>query len=86
MENYKNITNNLIWICTISLIVYFIFLPIGSTRPNPQQISPAEENRWQLEANPLLLLENEPDLKKLIPDKNSSPTPEFPKALLPITE
>ena len=86
MENYKKITNNLMWICALSIIAYFIFLPLNYNRPNPTQKSLSKEKtNLPLEANPLYLFKEEEEVKKIITTTSTS-TFEFPKALTPTFE
>ncbi len=85
MEKYRNINSTLLWICGLSIVAYFIFLPINNTRPTPAKISPIEENRLlKLEANPLLLFRDEKEVEELITTTSTTTTEEFPKALTPI--
>ncbi|GIW65774.1 MAG: hypothetical protein KatS3mg094_293 [Candidatus Parcubacteria bacterium] len=86
MENYKKISNNLMWVCAMSIIAYFIFLPLNYNRPNPIQKSPSEEKiGLPLEANPLYLFKEEEEIKQII-TTTSTATPEFPRALTPTIE
>ncbi|GIW66149.1 MAG: hypothetical protein KatS3mg095_0047 [Candidatus Parcubacteria bacterium] len=86
-QNYKKINDNLFWLCVISLLLYFIFLPINHNRPNPNQQSLSEsENTLRLEANPLFLFKEETDIRKILNQTTSSATSEFPQALTPIIE
>lgn len=85
MNDYKKINSILVWISALSIILYFIFLPINNPRPNPAKSSPNEEE-LKLEANPLMLIEREDvNIEKIInPSTNSTQTIEFPKALTPM--
>lgn len=84
MDKYKNINSTLMWICALSLIIYFIFLPFNNTRPNPKQSSPVENEKiLRLEANPLLLFRDEKEVEKLTAT-SSQPVEQFPNALVPI--
>lgn len=85
MNNYKNINSTLIFICALSLIAYFIFLPFNNPRPNPTQVSPSENDKiLRLEANPLLLFRDETEVEKLTAT-NSQPAPQFPNVLTPLS-
>jgi PDZ domain-containing secreted protein len=93
MNQYQNINYNLIWICVISLLAYFIFLPFNYTRPTPAQNSPqnqetTQKERLKLEANPLMLMEHDVNLENLInnPTSTTDTLKNFPKALTPLGE
>jgi len=98
MNNYKDINKILFRIISFVLIIYILFLPINNkSKPsfNPEKVQSKEElaNFFKkLEANPLLLYENQPNIEAsnlergFLEKEKSQGEVELPNVLIPLSE